>query len=565
MNLSKLYRTFLSLSGILIVMACLASSCNKDEDITAPDAVKPQITFDNGSGIYQVKVAKQLTITPTVSDAVNPRYRWLDNDGKTVAQSLSYTFSSTVAGTFYLTFCVDADNGGAKEDIRIDVLEKLIPAIVLPEKMQVAPGKQLLIEPAVENGEDATYLWTLNGKEVGTEATYTFSSDKEGEYKLTLTVTNEDGHADATMTITVAQPKLSVTFAQSEINVFRGRTVCLEPLVTDTTSANVTYKWAVNGDIRPDATNSYFYYTPDTAGESTVTVTVTDGDTSRSASIIVNCLNTAEDDNYRPASAGSDPKKVKVYEFMPAPGQFVREISASTMAKACEEAEQKINNMNYVSLGSFGGYIIVGFDHSVLNKEGEYDFAIAGNSFDSSSEPGIVWVSQDENGNGLPDDTWYQLRGSETDKPETRNCYSVTYYKPTVAGMPVMWVDSENNTGTIRLRPAYPEWQTRNSYTLSGTRLQARTELQDITWVNKPFGWGYVDNFGSDRLSDDANQDAGPNYNYFKIENAMYANRQPVALKYIDFIKVQSAVLSQAGPIGEVSTEVLGFWDYNMK
>lgn len=565
MNIFQLKYRFPFHVGIFLMMSCLLLSCNKDEDITAPDAVKPQITFDNGTGVYQVKVAKQLTITPTVSDAVNPHYRWLDNNGKTVGQNLSYTFSSPVAGTFYLTFCVDADNGNAKEDIRIDVLEKLIPAVVLPEEMHVATGKQVVIEPAVENGEDATYCWTLDGKEVGNEATYTFSSDKEGDYKLTLTVTNEDSQADATMILIVSQPRLTVAFAQSETDVFRGRTVCLEPLVTDTTSASITYKWAVNGNIRPDATDSYFYYTSDAAGKSTVTVTVTNGDTSSSASIIVNCLNTTEDDNYRPATAGSDPKKVKVYEFMPAPGQFVREISASTMAKACEEAEQKVNNMNYVSLGSFGGYIIVGFDHSVLNKEGEYDFAIAGNSFDTSSEPGIVWVSQDENGNGLPDDTWYQLRGSETDKPGTRNNYSVTYYKPTVAGMPVMWVDSENNTGTLSLRPAYPAWQEQDSYTLTGTRLQARTELQGITWVNKPFGWGYVDNFGSDRLSDDANQDAGPNYNYFMIENAMYANRQPVVLKYIDFIKVQSAVLSQAGPIGEVSTEVLGFWDYNMK
>lgn len=31
-------------------------------------------------------------------------------------------------------------------------------------------------------------------------------------------------------------------------------------------------------------------------------------------------------------------------------------------------------------LGSFGGYVIVGFDHSIPNKGG-YDFAIQGNAF----------------------------------------------------------------------------------------------------------------------------------------------------------------------------------------
>lgn len=99
---------------------------------------------------------------------------------------------------------------------------------------------------------------------------------------------------------------------------------------------------------------------------------------------------------------------------------------------------------------------------------------------------------------------------------------------------------------------------------MTGTRLKPRTEHGSI-WANMPFDWGYADNFGSDRLTEDDNHDAGPNYNYFKIENAMYPNRQPVNLKYIDFIKVQCGILSEAGVLGEVSTEVFGFWDYNLK
>ena len=49
----------------------------------------------------------------------------------------------------------------------------------------------------------ATYLWTLDGKEVGTENTYTFKQDKLGTYELTLTVTNEDGKTEKTITIEV--------------------------------------------------------------------------------------------------------------------------------------------------------------------------------------------------------------------------------------------------------------------------------------------------------------------------------------------------------------------------
>ena len=67
----------------------------------------------------------------------------------------------------------------------------------------------------------------------------------------------------------------------------------------------------------------------------------------------VNCLNTEEDENYRPATSTSQAKKVKVYEFMPAPGQFVNQIASSTMDQACKEAENLVNTTNYVSLGSF--------------------------------------------------------------------------------------------------------------------------------------------------------------------------------------------------------------------
>ena len=56
----------------------------------------------------------------------------------------------------------------------------------------------------------------------------------------------------------------------------------------------------------------------------------------------------------------------------------------------------------YLSLGAYGGYVVIGFDHSVENVPGEYDLILEGNAFAGSSEPGIVWVMQDENGMVYP-------------------------------------------------------------------------------------------------------------------------------------------------------------------
>ncbi|MDE5988459.1 MAG: cell surface protein [Duncaniella sp.] len=548
---------FLYLLGL-----CCLWSCNTDNDLTAPQQDPITVSFDNQTGVYELKTGKSISITPTVKNAVNPRYKWIDDEGKTSANSLTLQFSSDSEGVFYFTFCVDADNGSAREEIRIDVLEKVVPTVTLPTEMQTTVGQELKIVPAVNTGGDAnaTYQWLLDGSPAGNDEFFIFKAETEGSHTLQLTVSNEDGNGSAEMKIeVVSQPQLSVSFRQSEIQVLSGRPVCLAPIVANA-NGDVRYEWSVDGQVMPDEKAAVFEYTPASAGRSVVSVKVSSDDLSCSASITVECLSATEDDRYRPATAESSGDRVRVFEFTPAPGQFVHQISATSMSDACREAERRLSAGQDVSLGAFGGYIIVGFDHSVKNIEGDYDFAIGGNSFRTSNEPGIVWVMQDENGNGLPDDTWYELRGSEADKAETIYNYSVTYYRPATAGSPILWADSRNNTGTLTIHPSWPSWLNSDSYNLAGTRLEARTTFTH-EWSNDPFDWGYADNMGSDRLSDSENPNAEMNYNYFKIENAMSASRRPVSLKYIDFIKVQCGVNSTAGILGEVSTEVFGFLD----
>ena len=286
--------------------------------------------------------------------------------------------------------------------------------------------------------------------------------------------------------------------------------------------------------------------------------------------------------HYRPATQSSSPYCTKVFEYTPAPGQFINETKTggfdgtqTTAEAACRYAEQRFADDIWVSLGGFGGYIVVGFDHSIDNS-GDYDLGILGNSFSGSSEPGIVWVMQDENGNGLPDDTWYELAGSETGKAETIQNYSVTYYRPSGAKMPVQWTDNLGNSGEIdylaqfhRQDYYYPLWIEADSYTLTGTCLKARNyDASDngSYWVNAEYDWGYADNFSpTDRLTGDSNAAADASANHFKISNAIDFECQPVDLKFIDFVKVQVGVNAKSGWLGEVSTEVFGFYDYNMK
>ncbi len=88
---------------------------------------------------------------------------------------------------------------------------------------------------------------------------------------------------------------------------------------------------------------------------------------------------------YRAKNASSQASFTKVFEYMPAPGQFINETNTggfsgdeTTMDKAVAFAANRMKKNLFVSLGGFGGYIVVGFDHSIDNT-GLYDFAIKGN------------------------------------------------------------------------------------------------------------------------------------------------------------------------------------------
>lgn len=265
----------------------------------------------------------------------------------------------------------------------------------------------------------------------------------------------------------------------------------------------------------------------------------------------------------------------KVFEYTPAPGQFINELktggfdgSQTTAEAACAYAEKRFEAKNWVSLGGFGGYIVVGFDHNVLNYP-QYDFSVIGNAFDGSSEPGVIWVMQDKNGNGLPDDTWYELAGSETDKPETIQNYAVTYYRPNAPKMAVQWEDNQGNRGEINYLEGqhdqdyyYPLWINEESYTLTGTCLTARSydkSGEGTLWVNPHFDWGYADNASTIDFT------TREKSNKFDISNAIDANGAKVELSHINFVKVQCAINFQCGWIGEVSTEVCGIKDLNFE
>lgn len=259
----------------------------------------------------------------------------------------------------------------------------------------------------------------------------------------------------------------------------------------------------------------------------------------------------------------------RVYEYAPAPGQFVNTLPAiaegdeatpATFAAAAQRA--LVDNNSMISLGAYGGYVVFGFEKPVVNVPGEYDFVVKGNAFANNNEAGIVCVSVDVNGNGLPDDEWYELAGSEYADAGTRHGFTVTYTRPdgddtaaTCDGYP--WTSNDTSadnlaSGMVRRNNFHKQsyWPASagdaNTLTFTGTRLRPYATLSGTTYKLPQMEYGYADNLAN-------TSDPG-----LKIEWAVNADGTPVELDHIDFVKVYTGSLQDCGWIGEVSTEVSG-------
>lgn len=310
---------------------------------------------------------------------------------------------------------------------------------------------------------------------------------------------------------------------------------------------------------------------------------------------IVVCFSACGSDNDNPPPPKKNPYIKTVFEYRPAPGQFVNKLPLFEIGNTEEDMRNKAesaianNKREMISLGGFGGYVVFGFDHMVENKDGFCDFRVLGNAFwatgsstGGSSEPGVIMVSYDKNGNGKPDDEWYEIAGSEYNK-SIKN-YQITYDRPDPNKDPVedeniepnaedvehvYWKDNQNGEGYIfKLGPwiqnyndnYYPKWINQDEITFTGTKVpdngvnKGGSGGNDQSWVLTAYEYGYADNIpnNDDRSAIDINW-------------AVDKNGNSVTLPGIHFVKVYTGMNQQCGWLGGTSTEVTGAVDLHVE
>ncbi len=260
----------------------------------------------------------------------------------------------------------------------------------------------------------------------------------------------------------------------------------------------------------------------------------------------------------------------EIIEYQPAPGQLIN--TSFGIPDAANSIIGITNGM--VSLGGFGGYIVFRFSEPVVNQtDNPYgiEFTIFGNPMPAWAEPASVWVMPDENNNNLPDETWYELAGSDYFFSTSRTNVEQIY---TNLSDSVRWENNFSESGYIRRnsfykQPYFPDKQYFNtidevSYTLTGSQISGNIETSEGIVKCYPRLFGYADN--RMRTSNLPNVPDNPytpqtencGGDAFDIAWAVDNDGNYVDLESITFIKVQNAISGYSENVGEISTEITG-------
>jgi len=275
-----------------------------------------------------------------------------------------------------------------------------------------------------------------------------------------------------------------------------------------------------------------------------------------------------------------DSNSFSLVEYKPAPGQFINLPSSGT-----PEAAEKITQgtVFLLSLGGQGGYVVYRFLNPVENDPANpygVDLTVFGNPLCDNdgtvrwAEPGIISVMRDDNGNGLADDTWYEIAGSDLLFSSSSRNIKMNYTNPGGSiALDVPWSCSDGTTGFIsalsfNTQSYYPSESLFPGYekdmvTFSGTRISPVVFLSlSGEMVCRARAFGYADNNRvldvSSALPDNpyTPETEGCGGDAIDISWAVDVTGAYVDLDRIDFIRIATGVQEDGRWLGELSTEI---------
>jgi len=288
-----------------------------------------------------------------------------------------------------------------------------------------------------------------------------------------------------------------------------------------------------------------------------------------------------------------------VVEYRPAPGQFINSALFNDPARALGapvgSGTATPSNAKVVSLGGFGGSITVGFSARVMDDPCNpfgMDAVVFSNALWQSGDPNRRWaeaavieVCRDSNGNGVPDDGWFVIRGSHLgavpgDRQEAQ-AWDNNAGTPTPPGN-VGWYPS------AAFYPGFPAMYATETYRLPGLFETSVLVNPKGAMATHEGAWGYAElsptlllgDLNGDNIVDEAGADPAEFYtapdnplavgvtpgsgggDAFDIAWAVEpVSGAPAGLDGFDFVRLSTGVNFIAGVLGELSAEIGGVAD----
>jgi len=290
----------------------------------------------------------------------------------------------------------------------------------------------------------------------------------------------------------------------------------------------------------------------------------------------------------------------RVLDYRPAPGQFVNDPAFNDPTRALGPpvggGTAAPDNTNTVSLGGFGGSIVLAFDAPVLDDPRNplgLDSIVFSNAFWQGGDPtrrmaeaAVIEISRDDNADGLPNDAWFVIHSPAL--PEV----------PAAARRTQTWDDDPDTATPPATLAWFPETEPGPTFTTTGFDLPAAF---DPLVLDHPDGagaaleahWGLAELSPTMLPGDMSGADGGPGDNSLSdpedrpaIDPGVFYTRPddpfivgvdprsgggdafdiawavdpetgaPANLDRFDFIRISAGVAALRGPFGEASPEI---------
>ncbi len=495
----------------------------------------------------------------------------------------------------FLAGCSDSDKGTdvyllKKEDISVSQPEGGFKALI---------RKPFRIEVKSVSDEGVSYAWSLGESKIADTKNLEYTFTSLGTFTLRLQASQGTTVFDYDFEVTVSSDYVlkeeDITIEEPE-GGFRAKVDQLFRVnVTSVSDEGISYTWFEDEEQVAQTKNLEHMFSH--GGSIGMKLTVSQGDISFDYHFTVFVEYAPVD----PPAEGSNPYVTKVFDYMPAVGQFTNELPKYEEGDTQEDMNQKVleaigdNKRGMITLGGFGGYVTVGFDHTIQNVEGLRDFRVLGNAFyananpnpnapeGGSCEPGVIMVAYDPDNLGPDKVQWYEIQGSAHVDPtqeawyemakgkgndvETHFNYRITYYRPDSEptsreewGTYIKWDDNQGKSGykvknQYHAQPYYPQWAG-ETLSFTGTCLPQNAIDESGAgsyFVLYKFRYGYADN-EINNLDDSA----------IDISWAVDSSGDKVNLPGVDYIKIYTGINQENGWLGECSTEIMGVEDLHL-